>query len=63
MYVEERICEVDGRLVIHHETLKKLRRKLGIIKQIYVAPDVYAGAVVEVVRRKKFTDIYLKVRF
>ena len=61
MYVEESICEIDGKLVIHHETLKKLKRKLEIVQQMNVAADVYASAIVEVVRRKTFTEHFLEV--
>ena len=61
MFVEKLICDVDSRLVIHHETLKKLKRKLEIIMQMYNAPELYARAVVEVVRRKAYTDTFLRV--
>ena len=61
MYVEKTICDVDGKLVIYHENLKKLKRKLEIIQQIHDAPDLYAKAVVEVVRRKEFTQTFMEV--
>ena len=61
MYIEKSICDIDGKLVIHHETLKKLKRRLEIIQQTYDAPVVYARAVHEVVRRRLFATQFLEV--
>ena len=61
MFVEKSVCDVDSKLMIHHETLKKLKRKLEIIHQMAEAPYVYASAIVEVVRRKIFTTRFLDV--
>ncbi|XP_061175133.1 RB1-inducible coiled-coil protein 1-like [Saccostrea echinata] len=60
MLVEKRICDVDGKLMIYHENLKRLRKRLDILKQIHEAPQVYAKLVVEVVRRRKFSTQFLK---
>ena len=62
MFIEKSICDIDGKLVIHHETLKKLKRRLEIIQQTYDAPVVYAQAVHEVVRRRLFASQFLQVR-
>ena len=62
MYLEQRICNVDNKLVIHHETMKKLKRKLEIIQQMASAPELYCKAVVEVVRRKNFTYQFQEVK-
>ena len=61
MYVEKTVCDVDGKLVIYHENLKKLKRKLEIIQQMCDAPKVYVSAVVEVVRRRHFSQHFLRV--
>ena len=61
MYVEKSICDMDSKLMIHRETLKKLKRKLEIIQQMHEAPSIYALAVVEVVRRKTFSGKFLVV--
>lgn len=61
MLVEKRICDVDGKLMIYHENLKRLKKRLDILKQIHEAPQVYAKLVVEVVRRRKFSTQFLKV--
>ncbi|CAH1774266.1 unnamed protein product [Owenia fusiformis] len=60
MYVEKQVCDIDNKLVIHHENLKKTRRKLEIIKQMHDAPNVYVSAVKEVVRRKWFSTNFLE---
>ncbi|ELU18827.1 hypothetical protein CAPTEDRAFT_226747 [Capitella teleta] len=49
MYVERTICDVDSKLVLHHENLKKLRRRLEILQQMHNAPFIYCSAVVEVI--------------
>lgn len=59
--MEKSISDLDNKLMIHHDTLKKLKRKLEIVRQIHSAPEVYARAVVEVVRRKIFTRHFVEV--
>jgi len=61
MYVEKSICDLDNKLVIRHETLRKIRHRLEIIRQIVDAPDVYCRALVEVVRRRRFSQQYSRV--
>ncbi len=62
MYVEKSISDMDSKLMIHRETLKKLMRKVDIVQQLHNAPDLYALAVVEVVRRKAFSQTFMQVR-
>ncbi|CAH1142100.1 unnamed protein product [Phyllotreta striolata] len=59
MYVEDRIQEIDQKLVIYHENLKRLRRHLEILQQIHLAPATYLCAVAEVVRRRAFSQSFL----
>ena len=62
MLVQKMISDVDGKLMIYHENLKRLRRRLDILAQINEAPRVYAHLVVEVVRRRKFASVFTEVR-
>lgn len=61
MYIEDRILEVDHKLVIYHENLKRLRRHLEVLQQIHLAPATYLCAVAEVVRRRTFSQSFLLV--
>ncbi|XP_060815517.1 RB1-inducible coiled-coil protein 1 isoform X4 [Bombus pascuorum] len=59
MYVENKMMEVDGKLVMYHESLKRLRRHLEVLQQIHLAPHMYMNAVAEVVRRRTFSQAFL----
>ncbi|XP_034952727.1 RB1-inducible coiled-coil protein 1 [Chelonus insularis] len=59
MYVENKMMEVDGKLVMYHENLKRLRRHLEVLQQIHLAPQMYISAVAEVVRRRTFSQAFL----
>lgn len=59
MYVENGICEVDSKLGIYHEGLKRLQRNLEVVRQVHRAPTLYAMALSEVVRRRTFSDAFL----
>ena len=61
MYVEKSVCDCDNKLVIRHETLKKIGHRVEIIRQISHAPSVYCRALVEVVRRRRFSQRYSAV--
>lgn len=61
MYVEKSLCDKDNKLMIHQATLRKLKRRLHILQQMNDAPQVYARAIVEVVRRKAFSKNFLEV--
>ena len=61
MYVEKSLCDKDNKLMIHQASLRKLKRRLAILQQMADAPNVYARAVVEVVRRKAFSENFLQV--
>ncbi|KAF4524772.1 hypothetical protein B566_EDAN014466, partial [Ephemera danica] len=60
VYVENNICEVSNKLLIYHESLKRLRRRLDVVQQIHLAPQTYMAAVGEVVRRKTFSTTFLQ---
>lgn len=59
MYVENKMMEMDGKLVMYHESLKRLRRHLEVLQQIHLAPQMYMNAVAEVVRRRTFSQAFL----
>ena len=63
MYVEKKICDVDGKLTIYLGNLKRLRKRLDILQQVHDAPKVYAQLLVEVVRRRKFSGHFITVSF
>ncbi|XP_013791156.1 RB1-inducible coiled-coil protein 1-like, partial [Limulus polyphemus] len=60
MYVEGRISDLDNKLSIYHENLKRLKRHLDVVEQIHLTPQVYVAAVVEVVRRRTFSTAFLQ---
>lgn len=60
MYVERTMCDVDNKLVIYHENLKRLRRHLEVVQQIHLAPRVYLLSIAEVVRRKLFSRNFMQ---
>ncbi|XP_075213216.1 autophagy-related 17 isoform X2 [Lycorma delicatula] len=59
MYVENRICEMDAKLLMHQENIKRLREHFQLIQQLHIAPRVYLSAVAEVVRRRTFSQAFL----
>ncbi|XP_076671485.1 autophagy-related 17 isoform X2 [Andrena cerasifolii] len=59
MYVENKMMEVDSKLMMYHESLKRLRRHLEVLQQIHLAPQMYMNAVAEVVRRRTFSQAFL----
>ncbi|XP_022084289.1 RB1-inducible coiled-coil protein 1-like [Acanthaster planci] len=56
MYVEQQISAVHSKMLVYHENLKRLRKRLEIVRQVYSAPRLYAAAVVEVWRRRTFAS-------
>ncbi|KAI1287600.1 RB1-inducible coiled-coil protein 1 [Halotydeus destructor] len=60
MFVEKKLADLDSKVLIYRETIRRLRRHLEMIEQVHVAPQIYMSAVVEVVRRKKFSGTFLQ---
>ncbi|KAF3420679.1 hypothetical protein E2986_02240 [Frieseomelitta varia] len=58
-YVENKIMELDGKLLMYHESLKRLRKLLEVLQQIHLTPQMYMTAVAEVVRRRTFSQAFL----
>uniref|UniRef100_T1J8T9 RB1-inducible coiled-coil protein 1 n=1 Tax=Strigamia maritima TaxID=126957 RepID=T1J8T9_STRMM len=59
-FVERSMCEVNNKLIIYYENLKRLRCHLEIVKQIHSAPEMYVTSVTEVVRRREFSKAFLE---
>lgn len=54
MFVQRQIADVDSRLVLQHENLRRLRRHFDLLRQLHLAPAVYLRSIIEVVRRRLF---------
>lgn len=61
IHFENRMYEIDSKLLFYHTCLRRLQKHLGIIEQIHQAPCVYVQAVTEVVRRRIFSTAFLMV--
>lgn len=62
MLVENKVQDVDGRMLMYHESVKKLGQHLEVLEQLHTAPSMYLSAVAEVVRRRAFSQAFLSVR-
>ncbi|CAG7838501.1 unnamed protein product [Allacma fusca] len=60
MYVQHGLNETSNKLAIYNESLRRVRCQIEVVEQIHVAASIYGEAVVEVVRRKKFSESYNK---
>lgn len=61
MFVEQQMVDSNQKLIGYHENLKRLQRYLEVLQQIHLTPSTYLNAVVEVVRRREFSQAYLLV--
>lgn len=59
MFIECRINEMEMKLMMYHECLKRLRRQLSVLQQLHLAASTYMTAVAEVVRRRAFSQAFL----
>lgn len=59
--VENRMWEIDSRLLFYHNCLRRLQRHLRIIEQIHMAPTVYMSAIHETLRRREFSSAFSEV--
>ena len=61
MFVLQRqMAEHAQKLVLYHEELRRLSRRLEVMEQLHLAPSIYLATLVEVVRRRSFSQQYLK---
>ncbi|KAL1494677.1 hypothetical protein ABEB36_010242 [Hypothenemus hampei] len=57
--VQDKIWELNSLLMYFHEHLQRLRKHLEVFQQLHLAPLIYVNAVVEVVRRRSFSQMFL----
>ncbi|XP_065673827.1 RB1-inducible coiled-coil protein 1 isoform X9 [Hydra vulgaris] len=55
MTIEKQICSLNSKIVIYHDFLKKIKKRMDIFEQVYDAPKLYVLSVIEVVRRRHFS--------
>ncbi|KAL8606380.1 hypothetical protein ACOMHN_020534 [Nucella lapillus] len=60
MQIHQAISTVDSNLLLHHDLLRRIHRRAQFLQQVEQSPQVYALMVVEVVRRRLFSDYYIK---
>ena len=60
MFIQRQMAESGQQLVLYHEELRRLSRRLEVMEQLHLAPSIYLATVVEVVRRRSFSQHYLK---
>lgn len=58
MHVEKKLSEKDT--LILRKNIERLTIQLEAVKQIHMAPRLYVSAIIEVVRRRKFSSLYTK---
>ena len=61
MRTHHAISDMDNRLLLHHDLLNRIQARTEFLRQVEQAPQVYASMVVEVVRRRLFSQDYMKV--
>lgn len=59
IFVEQRIGDLDDRLMMQKENLVRLQRRLQVVEQVHRAPELYLEAVAEALRRRRFSLQYL----
>lgn len=59
IHIENKMYEIDSKLLFYHRCLRRLQKHLSIIEQIHQAPCIYVQAVNEVVRRRIFSTAFL----
>ena len=60
VFVEKNLSDVDSKLLISRENIRRLKKHLEVVDQIHLAPKIYLTSVVEVVRRKSFSNVFLQ---
>ncbi|XP_076271166.1 autophagy-related 17 isoform X7 [Rhynchophorus ferrugineus] len=57
--IENKLWELDSHLVYFHECLQRLRKHIEVFQQVHLAPSTYVNSIVEVVRRRSFSQLFL----
>jgi len=58
--VQDYMAESGRKLVVYSEELRRFERELDVIQQLHAAPSMYVATAMEVVRRRSFSEHYLK---
>ena len=58
--LQRQMADHAQKLVLYHEELRRLSRRLEVMEQLHLAPSIYLATLVEVVRRRSFSQQYLK---
>ena len=58
-FVENKLLDLDKKLVMYNESLKRLKKYLEVVHQVHRTPQMYMSAVAEVVRRRTFSEAFL----
>ncbi|XP_069193835.1 RB1-inducible coiled-coil protein 1 isoform X1 [Procambarus clarkii] len=60
MYIERKLYELDSKLTMHTENVRRLTGLLQVVEQIHRAPQVYVEAITEVARRHTFSQSFVQ---
>lgn len=60
MYVQRTVNSMDNKLWLYHDNLDRIKTRAGLLRQVETAPQAYASMIVEVVRRRLFSQHYMK---
>ncbi|XP_055341189.1 RB1-inducible coiled-coil protein 1-like isoform X2 [Paramacrobiotus metropolitanus] len=58
--VENRVSEVDDKIRIYFENIRRIRRLLLMVDQVNSSPQVFILAVMEVLRRKRYAREFIQ---
>lgn len=62
MYVQRTVNTMDNKLWLYHDNMDRIKARAGLLRQVESAPQTYAAMVVEVARRRLFSQRHLKAR-
>ncbi|KAK7489013.1 hypothetical protein BaRGS_00019674 [Batillaria attramentaria] len=60
MYVQRTVNSMDNKLWLYHDNVDRIKTRAGLLHQVETAPMAYASMIVEVVRRRLFSQHYMK---
>lgn len=58
--LENRMSELDAKMLFFNRCLRRVQRHLVIIEQIHCAPGMYVQAIGEVIRRRTFATCFVR---
>ncbi|XP_033110064.1 RB1-inducible coiled-coil protein 1-like [Anneissia japonica] len=62
MFVEQQITGIHSKMVVYHENLKRLKKRLEIADQVYNSPTLFAKALAEIYLRRQY-EVQFSQRF